>query len=135
MCYVNSTPALRFLSRDWPVCITQLHMQICYVNSTRTLRFVLSMIGQFLSDHAVSSCITRSRNREQLYFQTDYFKVYYRCRSCSCTIEGNQKMPKCAVRLCASTHTNAWDDCQTVVLALNYTWNFYFRPKSQIKLL
>ena len=58
MCYVNSTPALRFVCRDSPVCITQLCMQICYVNSTRALQFVLSMIGRFLSDHAVSSCIT-----------------------------------------------------------------------------
>ena len=54
MCYVNSTHALRFVFRDWPVCITQLCMQICYVNSTRALLFVLSMIGRFLSDHAVS---------------------------------------------------------------------------------
>ena len=47
MCYVNSTLALRFVCRDWPVCITQLCMQIYYVNSTRALRFVLSMIGRF----------------------------------------------------------------------------------------
>ena len=80
MCYVNSTPALRFVCRDWPVCITQLCMQICYVISTRALRFVLSMIGRFISDHAVSSCITRSRNREQLYFQTDSFLVHSRLK-------------------------------------------------------
>ena len=80
MCYVNSTPALRFVCRDSPVCITQLCMQICYVNSTRALQFVLSMIGRFLSDHAVSSCITRSRNREQFHFQMDYFKVYSRLK-------------------------------------------------------
>ena len=80
MCYVNSTPALRFVCRDWPVFITQLCMQICHMNSTRALRFVWSMIGRFLSDHAVSSCITRSRNREQLYFQTDSFKVYSRLK-------------------------------------------------------